>query len=193
MSEPMAGLPFDAPDLISGVEQLKRELQAAVRGDPDAWRHPDVYDEDDMAENVERDLADHGIEPDEPANMVAPAPEIYKHAHAFMAAVFGEDNYTPDSIGQLIEAFLPCLRIMNDRKGHPWGPEGELWRDAGVLNLTGDVYKKHERFQYRLWTQGIMHLDSGYDLMNFIGFCVRSDPNSRFGVRGEPAPPRTES
>jgi hypothetical protein len=117
-------------------------------------------------------------------------PRRYTSTHAFKPAVFGEENYTPDSIGQLVDVFVPCLRIMCDREGHPWGPNGELWRSAGVLNLTGDVYKKHERFQYRLWTMGIMHKDSGFDLINFIAFCLRSDPNSRFGVRGEPAPPQ---
>ena len=175
----MSGRPGDVSEEEWRRRHLEHNLKSAARGDPDEWRHPDLHDPE-----VEEEL-DFGSGE---VNMVAPMPIAYKAAHAFMTAIFGPDGYTPDSVGQLVEAFLPCLQIMNDREGHPWGSEGELWRDAGVLNLTGDVYKKHERFQYRLWTQGVMHLDSGFDLMNFVGFCVRSDPNSRFGVRGEPAP-----
>jgi hypothetical protein len=160
----MAGLPDDTPDLTGTIEDAKRELQAAIRGD-DLWRHPDMI-------------------------AAEPMPEIYIHAHAFMAAVFGEDNYTPDSIGQLVDVFVPCLRIMVERG---YEPTGALWRQAGVLGIIWDVRKKFERLWYRTWTEGRRHDDSGFDLINFVAMLLRADPNSRFGNAGEPAPPEVES
>jgi hypothetical protein len=159
----MSGLPADVQ-----IEQAKSHLQAYVRGDPDEWRHPDLNQED---ENV---------------NMVAPTPAIYKHAHAFMSAVFGEDGYTPDSVGQLVDVFVPCLRIMVERG---YEPTGGLWRKAGVLGIIWDVRKKFERLWFRTWTQGKRHDDSGFDLINFTGMLLRAEPDSRFGDAGEPAPP----
>lgn len=190
----MTGLPDDNPHMAKipvpdeAIEAAKRDLRSAARGDPDEWRHPDLsYDETSvmMRAMVDHDLAEHG----ESVNMVAPTPEIYKHAHAFMAAVFGEENYTPDSIGQLVEVFVPCLRIMVERG---YEPRGALWRKAGVFGPLIDAQKKFDRFWYRTWTLGIRHDDSGFDGINFLGFTLRSDPNSRFGELGEPAPPRNE-
>lgn len=153
------------------IEQAKHKLQATIRGD-DEWS-------DTVGPN------------DDIMNMAAPTPEIYKHAHAFMSAVFGNDGYTPDSVGQLVDVFVPCLRIMVERG---YEPTGALWRKAGVLGIIWDVRKKFERLWFRTWTQGIRHDDSGFDLINFTGMLMRADPNSRFGDAGEPAPPEsTES
>lgn len=171
--EPMSGLPDDTPDLSEEIEKAKRALQATIRGD-DEWRHPDIYDEEEANKTLDEI---HGV---------APTPEIYKHAHVFMEAVFG-DKYTPDSIGQLVEAFVPCLRIMVERG---YEPRGALWRKAGLLNILGDVRKKFERYWYRTWTEGKRHDDSGFDLINFTGFTLRIDSDSRFGDAGEPAPPQ---
>jgi hypothetical protein len=154
------------------LEQAKHDLQAAVRGD-DAWRHPDLHD---------RPIPYHLDE--EQVNMAAPIPPEYAAAHEFMTDVFGEDGYTPDAIGQLVEVFIPCLRIIIE---HGWEPSGELWRRAGLFSLMDDVYKKFERYWYRTWKLGRRHDDSGFDLINFTGFTLRIDPNSRWGDRGEPA------
>jgi hypothetical protein len=44
----MCGLPEGVVPIEEQIEQAKRDLQAAVRGD-DIWRHPDIYpDEQDM-------------------------------------------------------------------------------------------------------------------------------------------------
>jgi hypothetical protein len=157
-------------DMAEAIERFKQDAQATLRGD-DRWRHPDLYPAN------------------EEVNMEAPAPEIYKHAHAFMEAVFGEDAYTPDSIGQLVEVFYPCLRIMVERG---YEPTGALWRRAGILGTIWDVRKKFERFWFRTWTLGIRHDDSGFDLINHTAFALRIDPDSRFGDAGEPASPRDE-
>ena len=182
MSEPMSGLPADTdpdhapagladtPDLTGAIEEAKEQLRAAVRGD-DAWRHPDVYDEESAMQMYSE-------------NMAAPAPEVYKYAHTFMTSLFGEDQYTPDSVGQLVEVFVPCLRVMVERG---YEPTGALWRKAGVLGIIWDVRKKFERLWFRTWTQGKRHDDSGFDLINFTGMLLRADPDSRFGDAGEPA------
>ena len=191
--EPVPGLPDDGKvpvdqKIIDELHAAKRDLQAAVRGD-DEWRHPDLVrrgQEGDMFEGP--DWEEGGPEGEE-VNMAAPTPEIYKHAHAFMSAVFGDENYTPDSIGQLVDVFVPCLRIMVER---PYEPRGALWRKAGIFGPLQDVRKKFDRFWYRTWTCGIRHDDSGFDMINFAGFTLRSEPDSRFGELGEPAPPRTE-
>jgi hypothetical protein len=90
---------------------------------------------------------------------------------------------TPDAIEQLDDVFLPCLQIMCTR---PWSPDGETWRESGILGVLGDVRKKFTRFWYRTWTMGRRHDDSGLDLINYIGFVMRSDPDSRWGEWGEP-------
>ncbi len=177
----MSGLPDDTPDLTGAIEDAKRKLQATVRGD-DAWRHPDVYDEDE----VNRTLDDIHIPDREEVNMAAPMPVEYEAAHEFMSKLFGADGYTPDSVGQLVQVFIPCLRIMVERG---YEPHGRLWQRAGVLGAIWDVRKKFERFWFRTWTLGKRHDDSGFDLINHTGFTMRADPDSRFGDAGEPAMP----
>ncbi|HWI70143.1 MAG TPA: hypothetical protein VNS88_17555 [Nitrospiraceae bacterium] len=171
----MAGLPEDV------INNLKK----AAEGDPEAWRHPDLHGYPITGDDEEAVMQMY----DESMNMVAPTPEVYKHAHAFMAALFGPDGYTPDSVGQLVEVFVPCLRIMVERG---YEPTGGLWRKAGLLNIMGDVRKKFERYWFRTWTEGKRHDDSGFDLINFTAFTLRIDPDSRFGDAGEPASPETE-
>ena len=102
---------------------------------------------------------------------------------------------TPDAIGQLAEVFLPCLKIMC---GRPWSPDGATWRRSGVLGALTDVRKKFERFWYRGWTKGkrngdVGFTDSGHDLINFIGFSLRADPDSGWGGWGEPARPEVHA
>jgi hypothetical protein len=95
---------------------------------------------------------------------------------------------TPDAIGQLTEAFLPCLAIICQRG---WDPNGGTWRSSGVLGILGDVRKKFERLWERGWKHGKRHDDSGYDLMNYVGFYMRSGID-RWGTWGEPAQPEPE-
>jgi len=167
----MSGLPIpEMPDL----DTIKENLKSAARGD-DAWRHPDLTD----------------VLPDrEEVNMAAPIPVEYEAAHEFMAKLFGPEGYTPDSVGQLVQVFVPCLRIMVERG---YEPHGRLWQRAGVLGTIWDVRKKFERFWFRTWTLGVRHDDSGFDLINHTGFTMRADPDSRFGDAGEPAMPKVES
>jgi len=89
---------------------------------------------------------------------------------------------TPDAVDQLVEVFLPCLRIMCDR---PWDPEGGTWRRSGMMGILTDIRKKFERLWYRGWIRGQRHDDSAFDLINYVGFYLRSG-ESQWGDWGDP-------
>jgi hypothetical protein len=146
------------------IDVAKANLRSAARGDPDEWRHPDLYEHYVTEAHTVDDI------------------DLQLNAEAFMRAMHMEP--TPDAVGQLLEVFVPCLRIMCDRG---YEPTGGLWRKAGILGIIWDVRKKFERLWYRTWTLGIRHDDSGFDLINFTGMLLRADPDSRFGDAGEPA------
>ena len=173
MPEPMSKP--ETSDIQEQIEEAKKELRAAVRGD-DHWRHPDLHD----CEDAYRER--HHDEPtDEDVNMFAPMPVEYQAAHEFLTSIFGADGYPPDTVGQLVEVFLPCLKIMVE---HNWG---ELWRKAGFNSLMTHMQSKFERYWERTWTQGTRHPDSGVDLINFVAFTLRTDPDDIWGCQGKPA------
>lgn len=102
------------------------------------------------------------------------------------AAQFMEDiglTPTPDAVDQMTYVFAKCLEIMC-RRG--WDPNGGTWRASGILGILSDVRKKFERLWERGWKNGKRHDDSAYDLINFVGFYLRSEDN-RWGTWGEPA------
>lgn len=118
---------------------------------------------------------------DSEENMAAPIPVEYQAAHEFLASIFGPDGYPPDVVGQLVEVFIPCLRIMVD---HDWG---ELWRGAGLQSVMDQLKSKFDRYWERTWTKGERHADSGFDLINIAAFTLRQDPDNIWGNRGRPA------
>jgi hypothetical protein len=79
---------------------------------------------------------------------------------------------TPDAIDQLTYVFLPCLAIMCQRG---YDPNGGTWKKSGRLGALSDVRKKFERLWERAWIKGKKHDDSAIDLINFIGFYLRSE------------------
>lgn len=118
-----------------------------------------------------------------------------RHKDAFYAArdfmvACGIPNPTPDAISQLLEAFLPALKIMCD-PSHPWDPGGATWRQSGVLGILTDCKKKFERLWERGWKHGKRHDDSAFDLLNFVGFYLRSADNG-WGEWGNPKVPNGE-
>lgn len=104
-------------------------------------------------------------------------------AFAFMSGV--GLNPTPDAVAQLVEVFLPCLRIMC---GRPWDPNGKTWRKSGRLGVLSDARKKWERIWERLWIHGKAHDDSVFDGINYLGFVLRSEDNG-WGEWGQPRMP----
>jgi hypothetical protein len=96
---------------------------------------------------------------------------------------------TSDAVGQLVEAFLPCLRKMCD-SDHPWDPDGGTWRESGSMGALTDIRKKFKRLWYRAWSVMSPHndpaaVDSAVDLINFIGFWLRSNDDG-WNEWGEP-------
>lgn len=125
-------------------------------------------------------IAHPGDQADEERDWV----DVEKAARDFLEKCSMEP--TQDAVNQLLNVFLPCLEIMCD-PAHPWDPNGATWRKSGILGAMTDAKKKWERFWERTWSRGKRHDDSGFDLINFIGFVMRSDPDSRWGEWGEPA------
>jgi hypothetical protein len=150
------------------IEMAKAELRAAVRGD-DKWRHPDLYEDAEYVTEAH------------PVDDI----DLQEAAQDFMYKM--GMTPTPDATGQLLEVFVPCLRIMCDQKGHPWPSDGAMWRKGGILPVMIFMKAKFERYWYRTWNCGIRHDDSGFDFINFAGFTLRADSDSRFGNLGEPS------
>jgi hypothetical protein len=92
---------------------------------------------------------------------------------------------TPDSVNQLIEAFLPALRIMCERG---YDPNGDTWIRKGWRGLVCDILGKAGRIRYRSWLQNKFDRDSAMDLINFAGFYVRlENQGAPWGDWGGPA------
>jgi hypothetical protein len=89
---------------------------------------------------------------------------------------------TPDAVEQQTDVFLKCLRIMCER---PWDPNGGTWRRSGRFGILSDVRKKFERLWERGWRHARLHDDSGFDLINYVGFYLRSS-DSEWGEWGPP-------
>lgn len=91
---------------------------------------------------------------------------------------------TPDSVGQLTEAFLPALRIMCERG---YDPNGETWRDAGWRGLLHEIRKKQTRLHHRSWLRALFDWDSAVDMLNYLGFYIRlRNQGPSWGNLGEP-------
>ena len=91
---------------------------------------------------------------------------------------------TNDAVGQLVEAFLPALRIMCERG---YDPEGETWREAGWRGLLHEIRKKNTRLHHRSWLRGLFDWDSAVDAINYLGFYIRlKNQGKPWGALGEP-------
>jgi len=124
------------------------------------------------------------VQPDDDSAEFVPTPvdqNYQQAARLFMEELLMEP--TPDAVDQMLLVFVPCLRIMCER---PWDPHGGTWKKSGLFGALTDVRKKFERFWERTWIHGKRHDDSGFDLINFVGFAMRADPESRWGTWGEP-------
>lgn len=91
----------------------------------------------------------------------------------------------PDAIEQLVEAFLPALKIICERGYHP---EGNTWKEAGWRGILTDIKKKSNRLWYRSWIKGGFDKDSARDLINFAGFYIRlQNKGEEWGSWGPPS------
>ena len=97
-------------------------------------------------------------------------------AEAFLESV-GLIDPTPDMIGQLLEVFVPCLKIMYERG---YDPTGATWREGGWRSQLVDIRKKFSRLWRHGWLQGKFVPDHGLDLINYTAFYQRME------MKGEP-------
>ena len=105
-------------------------------------------------------------------------------AHSFLIDCGLEP--TPDTVDQLVDVFLPCLRIMSKRG---YDPEGGTWRAAGWRGQLYEMRKNVERIWQRSWFGNRGFQDAGLDLINYTGFYIRGLSGPAWGTWGEPALP----
>jgi hypothetical protein len=84
---------------------------------------------------------------------------------------------TEDAVGQLVEVFLPCLRIMCERG---YDPTGATWKEGGWRSQLVDIRKKFSRMWFHGWIHGEFRPDHGTDLINYVGYY------QRLGMKGHP-------
>jgi hypothetical protein len=84
---------------------------------------------------------------------------------------------TPDAVGQLVEAFLPCLKIMCERG---YDPNGANWREGGWKSQLVDIRKKFKRLWYHAWIKSTFVVDHPRDMINYLGYYIRLE------MKGEP-------
>ena len=93
-------------------------------------------------------------------------------------------DMTDDAVDQLVDAFLPALRIMCERG---YDPDGATWRESGWRGTLTDIRKKFTRLWFRGWRRGRYDPDSAIDLINFCGFYYRLHNEGKpWGEWGEP-------
>jgi hypothetical protein len=91
---------------------------------------------------------------------------------------------TPDAVRQLVDAFVPCLRIMTERG---YESDGSTWKEGGWRSQLVDVRKKFARLWFHGWRQGIFKPDHPLDLINYAGFYYRLGMSGKpWGDWGEP-------
>jgi hypothetical protein len=91
---------------------------------------------------------------------------------------------TPDAIGQLVEVFLPCLRIMAERG---YDPEGKSWRDKGWRDQVVEILERADRIHFNSWAHSRFDENNARDLINYCGFYLRlRGKGERWGKWGEP-------
>lgn len=91
---------------------------------------------------------------------------------------------TPDAMEQLLEVFVPCLRIMCERG---YDPTGATWREGGWRSQLVDVRKKFKRLWFHGWIHGRFVPDHGFDLINYTGYYQRIAMSGKpWGEWGEP-------
>jgi hypothetical protein len=94
---------------------------------------------------------------------------------------------TPDAMEQLLEVFLPCLKIMCERG---YDPDGESWRDKGWRNQVIEILERADRIHFNCWTHSRPDENNTRDIINYAGFLLRSDWKNEWGKWGEPGGPK---
>lgn len=104
-------------------------------------------------------------------------------ADAFLEACGLRPNQ--DARDQLVEVFLPCLRIMCERDH---AQDGSTWKMAGWMPQLMQLLGKADRLKHRSWRGRRPDLDSARDIINYAGFFLRGIQSGvpAWGEWGEP-------
>ena len=96
----------------------------------------------------------------------------------------GMNNATPDMVEQLIDAFVPALRIMH---GRGYDPYGGTWREGGWRSILQEMRKKTFRVWHNSWMHRRFDAENGIDGLNYFGYYVRLQCQGEpWGAWGEP-------
>lgn len=109
-----------------------------------------------------------------------PGPKTADLASEFLRAEFGEEP-TPDAVRQLVEAFLPCLEIIQSRG---YEPDGGQWKRAGWRGNLYHLLNRAIRLRGNCWERRRIDRNNAIDIMNYAGFFLRgqeSDPENLWG------------
>jgi hypothetical protein len=159
--------PGNIPDRIASVLQ---EKGASVYG----LRAEDV----DFGDTFRVSELMHDIEPDMvilPKGQLASMINIRTvsgAARSFIAQYCGvEESEVPeDAVYQLVDAFMPSIRIMVDRHSL----RGSMWMESGWRGALYEARKKLGRLWLSWWNGDKTDTDSAADLLNFVGFFIRA-------------------
>jgi hypothetical protein len=117
VKHPMCGLPEGVVTIEEQIEQAKRDLRAAVRGD-DMWRHPDIYPDAEDVKWIERHRAhnerhaDDG-EPTIQQLVIEDVQERERHGiTTYGRAIFADTPNDPVEGGPIGQAYREALDLV---------------------------------------------------------------------------------
>jgi hypothetical protein len=91
-----------------------------------------------------------------------------------------------DIAEQLVDGFLPALRVMHKRG---FSPDGRTWQGSGWRSHVFEIMKRADRIAYNSWRSARFDKNDAVDLINFCGFYIRmrcqGEPWSKWGEPGE--------
>lgn len=83
---------------------------------------------------------------------------------------------TPDAVHQLVDAFLPALRIMCQRG---YDPDGGSWKESGWMGQLFEMRKRMSRLVHNSWRGGRFDESNTVDMINYAGFLYRLEGKGR--------------
>lgn len=99
--------------------------------------------------------------------------DVDEAAAIFLRRAFQHCDFkvTGDAVDQLVNAFLPALRIMCE-KGSMRGDF--TWKEAGWRGQLYEAQKKMRRVWACWWrSKPYAYMDDAFDLLNYTGFFIR--------------------
>lgn len=126
-------------------------------------------------------------------NMMAPIQHEWTLSRDFLEAVFAGQSIPGDAVSQLVQGFLPCLKIIIERG---YATDGRTWEAGGWRGLLHEMIKKMDRVQFLDWQHAIGASHEMPDIINYGAMYMRSRNNllpwgTLFGEPGNWCGPET--